>query len=313
MPPRRIVGPMNNLFAHSPKELTTDGFLAWYFTELNDDSVGDKRTYFFYKLGLCDNSNVEIKNINVSRQEKNTDLIVRYQENGVEKQALFENKTYTTTHSDQLRKYSTTFSDFSHYIYLKLGFINHSEKKEATSSGYAVIDVYTLHSALTGFRMKHCIVDQYIEFIETQYIQTLDNIQSNMIKNNNHELLSDAQAQQYILSKLHDSIDGMNPYLYFKFAANSGGAPWTQLDIAKRENAYGDEAEYLFWRIDKRAGKYYLRLNQYSYIESDHWPKKSENLEILRNLVTSMFIDTSIRLGKVANRGMYESERLFEN
>jgi hypothetical protein len=29
---------MNNLFSHSPKELTTDGFLAWLILEIKDNN-----------------------------------------------------------------------------------------------------------------------------------------------------------------------------------------------------------------------------------------------------------------------------------
>jgi hypothetical protein len=68
---------MNNLFNYSPKELTTDGFLTWIIYEISEskkDLVG-----FFKRLGLCNESAVEISKVDISRQEGNADLILRYE------------------------------------------------------------------------------------------------------------------------------------------------------------------------------------------------------------------------------------------
>jgi len=299
---------MNNIFLYSPKELTTDAFLAWYVKEFDRTTASQKlASEFFYGLGLCDSANDLICDIHVSKQEKNTDLIIRYSVNGQKTQALFENKTYTSTHSDQLKRYSENFPDFHYYKYMKLGYINFAEKKHAKDSGYDVIDVCQLRSALGNYP-SNLIADQYREFLEIQFIKVQNEIRNDLIKDNKYQLFENSEAQQYILSTLHENIDQQIPYLYFKHSANSGGTPWTELDIAKRENAYGDKTEYLFWRIDKRGKGYYLRLNQYSYIDAQYWPQKEKNLRILRDFVSSLFKKHGLAIGQISNRGIKETE-----
>ena len=299
---------MNNIFLYSPKELATDAFLAWCIQEYDGNTAGQKLAGpFFHSLGLCNSQNDLISDIRVSRQEKHTDLIIRYFVNGSATQALFENKIYTTVHSEQLEQYSKDFPDFQFYKYLKLGYINYEERKQVKNSGYTVIDAYKLRSAL-AHTPSNILVDQYKEFLDTQFIRVQDEIKNELIINNKHQLFERSEAQQYILSSLHEKIDRRIPYLEFKYAANSGGTPWTQLFIAKRDNAYGDEAEYLAWRIDKRGQGYYLRLNQYSYIDDQDWSRKEKNLQILRDFVTHLLERHELVLGPHSNRGRNESE-----
>ncbi len=299
---------MNNIFIYSPKELSTDAFLAWYVKEFDENNSNPQlTTSFFYDLGLCSSQMDKISNIQVSRQEKNTDLIIHYAVNGKETQALFENKTYTTTHSDQLKRYAKNFPDFQYYKYLKLGYVNFAEKQQAKDAGYDVIDVYQLKSALKS-SPGNMIVDQYREFLNVQFIQIQDEIRNNLIKENKYELFENSEAQQYILSTLQEALYHQIPYLYFECSANSGGTPWTQLYIAKRDYAYGDESEYLFWRIDKRGKGFYLRLNQYSYIDDKHWTQKEKNLSYLRDFISALLKKYGLIMGSPSNRGMKESE-----
>lgn len=302
---------MNNIFSYSPKELSTDAFLAWYVKELDKSDDGRKlAASFFYSLGLCKSPSDEIRDIRVSRQEKNTDLIISYEVNEKENvKALFENKIYTTTHSDQLERYASDFPDCQYYKYLKLGYVSFAERQQAEASGYEVIDVYQLKSALAN-SPSNMIVNQYKEFLDVQFIRVQDEIRNNLIKENKYELFERSEAQQYILSALHETLDQEIPdlYLYFKYAANSGGAPWTQLYIAKRDNAYGDKGEYLFWRIDRRKEGFYLRLNQYSYIDRSYWPKKQKNLLYLREFVSPLLEQHDLVSPPPSGRGIKESE-----
>ena len=299
---------MNNIFQYAPKELATDAFLAWYFTELVENTASQgPATSFFYSLGLCKCASDRIHDIHVSRQEKNTDLILRYSVNGKKVQALFENKTYTSTHSGQLERYLSHFGNFDYYKYLKLGYVTFSERKEAEKLGYGVIDVYRLRSAL-GDRPSNMIADQYRDYLDTRFIALQHAIRDEMIQDNKYQLLKHSEAQQHILSTLHEQLDGAIPNLHFKPGANVGGSPWTQLDIAKRNNAYAGAAECLYWRIDMRKKRYYLRLNQYSNIDEHAWPRKEHNLNTLRDYVSKLLVGSGLVLGPVSNRGMKESE-----
>lgn len=142
---------MNNLFSHSPKELTTDGFLSWLILELANDK--EQVLIFFKSLGLCHESAKNIEDVTVSRQEQNTDLIVRFSADSTLHSVLFENKTYSTIHSNQLSKYKQKFPDFQGYKYLKLARVNYVERKQAMSYGYDVIDSRCLLNALESITL----------------------------------------------------------------------------------------------------------------------------------------------------------------
>ena len=297
---------MNNLFSHSPKELTTDGFLAWFILEIKHDqkALGS----FFYNLGLCNDPKSTIDNVSISRQEKNTDLIIRYNVDAIHHQALFENKTHTTIHSNQLSKYKKTFPDFNHYKYLKLARVNYHEQKATKKHGYDVLNAYDLHNALKVLAYDNEIVNQYIQFLKNDFIKIIDEIELSLESENIYSLFSNRQAQQYLIDSLYEKIDGLNESIRFKSRSNVGGSPWTQLDICKRELAYGKTNEYLFWRIDKRAGNYYLRLNQYANIDSDHKINKMKFLEELRTNIQPLFDKYKLNTSKPSNSGVKESE-----
>ena len=91
----------NNFFFYSPKELTTDAFLAWLFLEFNDNpKLKNKTVDFFIGLGLCAVNTKMVNEISVDKQKQKTDLIIRYKADGKLMGALFENKTTSSIHSD---------------------------------------------------------------------------------------------------------------------------------------------------------------------------------------------------------------------
>ncbi|MNJ59441.1 hypothetical protein D3C77_551260 [compost metagenome] len=89
------------------------------------------------------------------------------------------------------------------------------------------------------------------------------------------------------------------------------GTPWTQLDICRREGYYEGKNETLFWRVDSRAGRTYLRINQYAVIPKDR-PEiaahKKQRLLALRELASDISADYDLKPGKLSNKGVKESE-----
>ena len=297
---------MNNLFSYSPKELTTDGFLTWLICEVESEPKWMKA--LFFRLGLCSNNSKIISNVKITRQEKNTDLIIRYDVDSSPHQALFENKTYSTIHSDQLARYRDQFPGFKHYKYLKLARVNYNERRLAKKYGYDVLTSYDLFDAINLIGLESEILAQYKQFLLNHFIEPINQIESVLVSENKYDLFSDIQAQQYLIDLLYEKIDGLNDALYFKSSSNLGGSPWTQLDICKREHAYSNISEYLFWRIDKRSGSYYLRLNQYARVDSIDERRKFENLELLREVIKPLFKNHGLCVSDPSDRGVKESE-----
>ncbi|PCI47259.1 MAG: hypothetical protein COB51_06155 [Moraxellaceae bacterium] len=235
-------------------------------------------------------------------------MIIRYDVDSSPHQALFENKTYSTIHSDQLARYRDQFPGFKHYKYLKLARVNYNERRLAKKYGYDVLTSYDLFDAINLIGLESEILAQYKQFLLNHFIEPINQIESVLVSENKYDLFSDIQAQQYLIDLLYEKIDGLNDALYFKSSSNLGGSPWTQLDICKREHAYSNISEYLFWRIDKRSGSYYLRLNQYARVDSIDERRKFENLELLREVIKPLFKNHGLCVSDPSDRGVKESE-----
>jgi len=316
---RRVT--LNNLFQYSTKELTTDAFLAWLFVGFDTEAkLKGKGADFFCELGLGILSSEAVTCITISRQEKKTDLMLRCEVDGDKREYLFENKTYTTIHSNQLKKYKSSFPKSTEYIYLKLGLINYEESESAKNEEYKVVGVEKLYEALLPLGGCHFLIDHYIEFIENEYIAQQNHIKLNLISDNKFKVLNTSnvnkgQEQQFFLSSLHQELDtpkfkasGVFKYLKFRYSANKGGFPWVQLTIAKRNKAYGHKGESIFWRIDKRRKNLYLRLTQYSDIEERSKGQKYLNRNTLREEVSRLPSLVYFTEGKVIDHGTKSSE-----
>ena len=98
------------------------------------------------------------------------------------------------------------------------------------------------------------------------------------------------------------------PYLEIR-NGTSFGRPWTQIDIARKTDGYW---EGLFWRVDIRSGKFYIRLNQYAEPSEEEIAYKMRRLEILRNEANHIIgAMPNLHPGKVENRATKESEVLI--
>jgi len=305
---------LNNLFQYSTKELTTDAFLSWLFTAFNQE-LEDWGAIFFHRLGLKVLATDDVSKVSVRLQEQHTDLIVGLEVNGEAASYLFENKTYSSIHSDQLVRYKDAFSSCTGYLYLKLGVINYQERIRAEEDGYTVIGAKTLHQALLPLRNAHFLIAHYLDFLENEYIAQQDHIATTMITDNcfrvlNYSGKNKGQEQQAILSALHKSLatDYQFEYLRFRSQANNNGYPWVQLTITKRGNAYKNVGESLFWRIDRRSKKTYLRLTQYAKVGAASKAAKHKNRDLLRQQVQSLPALQPLTQGKIQNGGTFASE-----
>jgi hypothetical protein len=204
---------------------------------------------------------------------------------------------FTQINFESIKKYS------QHYKYLKLARVNYEERKETRKNGYDVIDSRSLLKALNGLSLGNEILTQYKSFLVEQFVEPVAEIELSMVSENKHHLLSNRQAQQYLIDILYQSVDGINDSIYFKSRSNVGGSAWTQLDIAHKPNAYGNIPEYIFWRIDKKSDDYYLRLNQYAGIDNEYKSKKKENLTKLRDVVEPLFKEYGLTTSSPSNRG----------
>lgn len=301
---------MNNIFQFSPKELTTDAFFAWFFIELEKNPLLHPHLpKIFAKLGLIEDQTSIIENINVDLQKSSVDLLLHFNANKESITVLFENKTHSTIHSNQLNRYRDKFPNCKKYKYMKLGFINYQETQEVKKSGYDIINAFTIHALLEPLRKIHLIIDHYCDFLNSAFIDNLKWLDNELYISSDISRISERYSQQKILSDLHKNIDGLTECLLFKAGANNNGTPWTQLDFCWHKDAYGNGIdEFVFWRIDKRGGRPYIRLNQYAEIDGNLSSCKMQNLQKLVNIASAISISLGLNSGGRSNRGLKETE-----
>jgi hypothetical protein len=299
---------LNNLFMYAPKELSTDAFLAWFFKELevNPDIAG-YRSQVFHALGLIAEGEIPVK-IEPELQSGNVDLLLSFEVNNTIRRILFENKTSTTFHSDQLNRYRERFPNCDKYVYFKIGYIDTWERQNL--QGYHPISAHDFYQAVSFLAPYHPIIDQYCAFLKDAWISKEEQVFQRLAISCPTAFQS-AIGQRHLIGELYDQLKNSDPSLKFKKGVNINGTPWTQLDICRSEGYYEEKNETLFWRVDSRAGRTYLRVNQYAAIPKDRpeiAARKKQRLLALRELVSTISADYDLKPGKLSNKGVRESE-----
>lgn len=299
-----------NIFFHATKELSTDAFLVWLFYYLDSEEK-----YSVYKQRLFDNlilkkvdCGKDVHNIELKRQENRVDVILTFTlgESNEKKTVLFENKTWTTFHDNQLEYYRSIYPDCYRYIYLKLAYVNSSEEREVKSNGYDIIDAAMLSKVIGVFEDIHCLIKMYNEYITETFINTINSFHNELFINHKYDVLEDAGAQKYLCDRIVDNLISHDvPYLKIQ-NGTSAGMPWTEIVLVEKKDGY---YESLFWKVHIRAGKYYIRLNQYSEPSDEQVSYKMRRLEILRKEADNYVANIpELHLGIVNDRARNESE-----
>lgn len=302
-----------NIFFYAPKELTTDAFLVWliYFLDSQENNRDYKQRFFDRLILKQEDCGRPICNIELKRQENNVDvlLLFSFEDNGEKETVLFEDKTWSMPHSGQLARYKEIYPNCYRYFYYKLAYINTQEAKEISQDYYEIINASMMLSVISEFTELHPLIKMYSDYIRYTFVDEIDSYHNRLFVKHDYDVLGSADAQKYLCDMIAESMTKQNvPYIEIR-NGSSYGRPWTQIDIAKKEDGYW---EALFWRVDIRSGKYYIRLNQYAEPSEEEVSYKMQRLEILRreaNRIVESF--PNICAGRVENRATKESEVLI--
>ena len=302
-----------NIFFHAPKELTTDAFLVWliYFLDSDKEYMGYKQTFFDSLILKKEDCGRAIGPVELKRQENNVDVLLtfRFEDNDEQQSVLFEDKTWSMPHSGQLARYREIHPDCYRYFYYKLAYVNSQEEQEVSRERYEIINANMMSSTLEKMVGLHPLIKMYYEYITVTFVQEINSYHERIFVKHDYDVLWSADAQKYLCDAIVENMTEQGvPYLEIR-NDTSFGRPWTQIDIARKENGYW---EGLFWRVDIRSGKFYIRLNQYAEPAEEEVAYKMHRLEILRREANE-FVATmpALHPGKVENRATKESEVLI--
>ncbi len=302
-----------NIFFHAPKELTTDAFLVWllYFLDSEEAYKMQKQTFFDSLILKKEDCGRAVGVIELKRQENNVDVLLkfRFEDNDEQHTVLFEDKTWSMPHSGQLARYREIHPDCYRYFYYKLAYVNSQEEQEVSRERYEIINANMMSSTLEKMVDLHPLIKMYYEYITATFVQEINSYRERIFVKHDYNVLWSADAQKYLCDAIVENMTKQDvPYLEIR-NGTSYGRPWTQIDIARKEEGYW---ECLFWRVDIRSGKFYIRLNQYAEPAEAEVAYKMRRLEVLRKegeaIVASL---PALRPGKVGNKATKESEVLI--
>jgi len=171
-----------NIFKYATSELSQDAFFCWLLEwsnkKYNDEKLnGISLNFINY---ICQNTNKDrinsVESIKIVKQEKNIDFYAIINDSLI---ILFEDKTGTSTHDNQLeryKKYIENYNNYRHsYVYIKSDIIFSNEIEEVRKEGYLIIDLYKLAELLDNISINE-IYDEYIEYLhdkKNKYISYL--------------------------------------------------------------------------------------------------------------------------------------------
>lgn len=302
-----------NIFFHAPKELTTDAFLVWllYFLDSEEAYKAEKQTFFDCLILKKEDCGRTVGGIELKRQENNVDVLLtfRFEDSDEQQTVLFEDKTWSMLHSGQLARYREIYPDCYRYFYYKLAYVNSQEEQEVSRERYEIINADMMSATLEKMVGLHPLIQMYYEYITVTFVQEINSLHERIFVKHDYDVLWSADAQKYLCDAIVENMTKQGvPYLEIR-NGTSFGRPWTQIDIARKTDGYW---EGLFWRVDIRSGKFYIRLNQYAEPSKEEIDYKMRRLEILRNEANHIIGDMpNLHPGKVENRAVKESEVLI--
>lgn len=301
-----------NIFYHAPKELTTDAFLTWilYYLDSTVELENYKQNFFASLILREEDKKRMVGKIDVKRQENDVDVLLSFVFNDTNetKTVLFEDKTWSSHHSDQLKRYKEIYPSCYRYFYYKLAYINSQEQKEIVNNGYELINAFQMNEALRDIAGIHPLINMYCEYIGNVFCKPINLYEEKLFNKLklDYDVLRDAGAQKYLCDKIVEEMQNQNcKYLEIR-NGTSYGRPWTQIDIAENKTGMWEK---LFWRVDIRAGKFYIRLNQYGEPSEGQVELKKNHLDLLRkHLKNFLCNEDNIKLSSPSNKGLKESE-----
>lgn len=310
----------NNLFSFATSELSQDAFICWCLNWIN---YPNENLYPMAKdifSNLLEEKDLKNEKIEILRQYKKIDILVILKNS--KKAYIIEDKTYTSEHSEQIKRYRETIkNDFKEEIndiktvYFKTGFWFSDDYKTANDESKVIkIDRENFLGILKQYRGKNQILDDYCEYFEE--------VTKQEEKEKNY-LISEEELSQKKYWELnivwsaisqYEFIKYIFPNVYIRSGRSIGGGVYTQYDILEKkifpdtrgENLTENKRTYsVFWRVDSKdkIGSY-ISINFYTeHSKGDIKPRCREDEYIkLKDKIRKIIDDNFIKLEEVECR-----------
>ena len=168
---------MQNLFNYATSELSQDAFLRWLFEsyKCENKSIAEAAHALLGKMtGIKNLKCGTVSELRTDRQVKHTDVVVDFKHNGERHILVIEDKTFSTPHDDQFKRYQKEIRDVYadvkescfFYAYYKTYLGSPKESAEAIACGWKPLFLDEICSFFYQYPYTDCLIfDQYREHI----------------------------------------------------------------------------------------------------------------------------------------------------
>ena len=281
---------MNNLFDYATSELSQDAVICWCLNWLNepDAELYPLAVDLLQKMG---EGTVEGgQTLRTIQQFYKTDILVCL--TGKNRVILIEDKTDTSEHGEQIRRYREQLTRLSEEerrfcgidenvevrtVYFKTGFFYDADRRVEAD---IKITGKEFLQCLEPYRGKSEILDAYFGFMERkleQQARAADFLQE-------PEQLNHSAIAQHTLMRLifPETLWKQGSVLYEVYHGSSFGRPWTEMVIAEYAFPASNDGYRIFWRIDRDQEGTYLSLRFYDPYDKKNAMEKQTHLDAYR-------------------------------
>lgn len=289
----------NNLFSFATSELSQDAFICWCvnWANFSEADLFDLGVDFFKMIGITlgYEERVEIK-----RQFNKIDVLLVL--NKSRKMIIIEDKTFTSEHDDQIKRYRELLTkeiknldindNFDSYeiitVYFKTGFFyDYDRMIENKKIADVIINGEMFLKLLRKYSGQSEILDDYIEYLES-LVNWYNEYGDYTKKNEQVWYISKEHIAQYKFIKTiwGENYNREKEYgSYYVYSGSSFGRPWTQMTVLPLFNAKDFKGNYeVFWRIDTDQHGPYISLRLYEKLNKNNPDAVADHENLYKNI-----------------------------
>lgn len=269
-----------SLFSFATSELSQDAFLCWLAGLADHDRADLRRlggSFIAWLWERARGSKVEPEQVRLRErpksQWKKIDITLEVVIDERECRFIIEDKTDTTQHGDQLKRYlEIARADGRDVvpIYFKTGYYFGSDRA-ATDAHYAVVELRPWVEFLSAQTAQSDILDDYRAYV-VNVLEKREQALARLSEASGFEALTHDYIQYEFLEKLGNRCPEAVGGSAIHRGTNLGGSAWTHYRFVRSTGLPEGVDEVLFHRIDKRQNDdgqtgYYLSTRQYASVK----------------------------------------------
>jgi hypothetical protein len=283
-----------NLFDFATSELSQDAFLCWMAALALHEDVDLQRVgrgFIAWLWQRARGASVEPARVQLlalpQRQVERIDILFEADVAGAKALFLIEDKTDTSHHSHQLERYREAMKHAETVvpIYFKTGY-HFGTDTTAAAAGYTIIGLREWVEFLDAQTVRNDILHDYRSNARRLLVERDEALDALMTPRGFDHFIKDFVQYEFMQLLAEACGDFVARRAVYR-GRGLGGDPWAQYLFAEFDDALpGNVKENLFYRVDRRAGGWYLSLRQHARVKgtSEAQALKLRRLKAYRDL-----------------------------